>query len=249
MEPCISLVTVQKQNEYLLCYLLEIARRGDYLPSTALQGLGNESSDLRKGNSHQSESIRKQTNEARKLGSCHPLVFKECHSATAGEHSNKWSSNRTHLFLKKVTDTTYSKHTWKSFLSWSILTRLCSYEGFGLWCSIDLVPKLTSYTLSMDFSTDTQQSTRLDTKEWKTHVVIRTWLCQLPSWAWTYGQVRKKVTDGKRGREKIKRYWLIHGWLKKLKLTISFLLKGALLWLLYRLNFGGLPPSPHKQGS
>lgn len=88
------------------------------------------------------------------------------------------------------------------FLSRSILTRLCSYEGFGLWCSIDLVPKLTSYALSMDFSTNTQQSTSLDTKEWKTHVVIRTWLCQLPSWAWTYGQVRKKVTDGKRGRKK-----------------------------------------------
>lgn len=118
-------------RHYLPCYLLEIARRGDDLPATTLQGLGNKSGDLRERKSRQLKKlIKEHSDEAGKLGLplwrfpgvSHFTQDERCNAkakgklpwATAGEHSNKWSPERTHLSVEKVTPTTCSKQTWTS---------------------------------------------------------------------------------------------------------------------------------------
>lgn len=121
---------MKRHSEHLLCYLLEIARRGDDLPTTTLQGLSNESGDLRERKSRQFQLIKEHADEAGKLGLplwCFPWVSHStqaewCNTkakgklawATAGEHSNKWSHGRIHSPMKKVTPTTCSKQTWMS---------------------------------------------------------------------------------------------------------------------------------------
>lgn len=113
---------------------------------------------------------------------------------TAGEHFNTWSHERTHLSLMKVTRTTCSKQTSmcqilmliniyiKYFrLHFLIILKVSVFDVVCIQSQIS-----PAHALSMDFTTNTQQSTSLDTKEWNTHVVVwRTWCCLLPSWAWT----------------------------------------------------------------
>lgn len=181
---------------HLLCYLLEVTWRGDDLPTTALQRLSNKSGDLQRREVVSSK--RSRNNEAGKLGLplwrfpwvSHFTQAEWCNReakgrlawTTAGEHCNKWSHEMTHLSLKYwcwsvFTHNIFYVSGWKSF-GYS--------DGFSLWCHIDSVPNLTRHALSMDFSTNTQQSTSLDTKQWNTHVVVcRTSCCLLPSRAWT----------------------------------------------------------------